>query len=379
MNSEGAVRNKILIAVAREDDRNFLKDMLKEDYELLEASSGTLAGTMLLQYGKTLDLVLLDIVLPDMHGFKIIEQMRRYGLMGKVPVVIISSAQTSYELEKAYELGVADFIGLPFDEYMVKCRIRNTIALTKRQRKMETLVELNVAENEKMSNMLVSILSHIVEFRNCESGMHVMNIHGITEVLLKILASKTGQYQINEKTASLISTASALHDIGKIAIPDKILNKPGRLTDDEFSIMKTHSNMGANILLDLPFYKDEPLIKTAQEICRWHHERFDGSGYPDGLTGGEIPISAQIVSIADVYDALTSERVYKKAFSHQQAMQMIFRGECGVFNPVLLDCLQSAEDEIQKVVHLGIYNDFNDQQQFYGAGQRLSKSDLIIA
>ena len=202
------------------------------------------------------------------------------------------------------------------------------------------MVADQIYENERRSQLMIAILSHIVEFRNGESGLHVIHVQTITELLLKHLIKKTKQYGITSTDISVISIASALHDIGKIAIDEHILNKPGKLTDEEFQIMKTHASIGYDMLEELPFYQDEKLVNIAKEICRWHHERYDGRGYPDGLQGDEIPISAQVVSIADVYDALTSERVYKQAFSHEKAISMIINGECGAFNPMLLDCLK---------------------------------------
>ena len=206
-----------------------------------------------------------------------------------------------------------------------------------------------VASNEKEKNnqMMIRILSQIVEFRNGESGSHVLHINKLTEMLLDRLIQKTDQYQLEGQMVSMIATASSLHDIGKIGVDEKILNKPGKLTKEEFEIMKTHTIIGAAILEHLENYQDELMVKVAHEICRWHHERFDGKGYPDGLKADEIPISAQVVSVADVYDALVSERVYKKAFSHEKALQMILDGECGQFNPILIDCLKEISEEIK--------------------------------
>lgn len=208
------------------------------------------------------------------------------------------------------------------------------------------MVTDQIYEKEKSSSLMVAILSHIVEFRNGESGLHVIHINAITKILLQCLVHKTDKYPLTHKDISLISMASALHDIGKITIPDEILNKPGKLTNEEFAIMKTHSAAGATMIQGIPF-QEEKLVKYAYEISRWHHERYDGRGYPDGLVGEDIPISAQVVSIADVYDALTSVRVYKRAFTHEEAMQMILNNECGVFNPLILECLKESADQIQ--------------------------------
>ncbi|MEE0299823.1 MAG: HD domain-containing protein, partial [Christensenellales bacterium] len=199
--------------------------------------------------------------------------------------------------------------------------------------------------------LMIDILSHIVEFRNGESGLHIQHIHVAVELLLRQLVTRTDKYPLTEYDISLISTASALHDIGKINIPDSILNKPGKLTREEFEVMKTHTTIGASILKSFAFHQDEPLIRVAYDICRWHHERYDGGGYPDGLCGDEIPITAQVVALADVYDALTSKHCYKKAYSQEEAIRTILNGECGRFNPLLLDCLLAVKDQLYVKLH----------------------------
>ena len=209
-----------------------------------------------------------------------------------------------------------------------------------------------IYEKERNNRMLIGILSQIVEFRNGESGRHVIHINLITQLLLEQLVKKTGKYQLSWEDRFLIATASALHDIGKIGIDERILNKPGKLTKEEFEIMKAHTLIGAQMLDNLDMYRNEKLLKLAYEICRWHHERYDGKGYPDGLVGEEIPISAQVVSLADVYDALVSERVYKKAFSHEKALEMIRNGECGTFNPLLLQCMTEAQDKLKTMMEV---------------------------
>ena len=241
-------------------------------------------------------------------------------------------------------------ISRPFDSKVVFQRVLNTIKLYAKQRRLISLVTDQIYEKEKNSRLMVGILSQIVEFRNGESGLHVRHINVLTEMLLARLVQKTGKYHLSWSEQYLIALASALHDIGKIGIDEKILNKPGKLTAEEFEIMKSHTLIGASMLESLDAYQDEVLVRIAIQICRWHHERYDGSGYPDGLKGDEIPISAQVVSIADVYDALVSERVYKKAFSHEKAIEMIQSGECGVFNPLLLECLLEIQDKIKEVV-----------------------------
>ncbi len=337
----------ILIADDSEMNRSILMDMLEEEYDIVEAENGAQAVALLQQLSSTIALVLLDIVMPEMDGFEVLTMMNKYRWIEDIPVIIISSETSSSSLEHAYELGVTDYISRPFDELIVHRRVINTILLYAKQKRLMDLVADQILEKEKRSTLMIDILSHIVEFRNGESGMHVLHIRAITELLLKRVLQKTDKYPLSHEEVELICTASALHDIGKIAIPSEVLNKPGKFTDEEFAIMKTHSAIGDSMLEQVPFVQDEPLVRVAREICRWHHERYDGRGYPDGLKGDEIPVSAQIVALADVYDALTSERVYKKAFSHEKAKDMIVNGECGSFNPILLDCLLDVADDIK--------------------------------
>lgn len=333
-------KKKILIVDDSEMNRAILMDILEENFDILEAENGIIAIKLLKKYNLDIALVLLDIVMPEMDGFEVLAMMNKYHWIEDIPVMMISAENSSTYINRAYELGVTDFISRPFDSAIVYRRVSNTIMLYTKQRKLVGMVAEQMYEKEKRNNLMVAILSHIVEFRNGESGLHVLHVQTITELLLKKLVQKTNQYHLTKADISLISVSSALHDIGKIAIDEKILNKPGRLTAEEFEIMKTHSSIGASMLEELPFYQDEKLITIATQICRWHHERYDGKGYPDGLKGEEIPISAQVVSLADVYDALTSERVYKAAYSHDKALTMILNNECGVFNPLLLECLQ---------------------------------------
>lgn len=341
---------EILIVDDSQINREILAEMLGDEYRIHDAASGKECIKLLNQYGTGISLVLLDIVMPEMDGFEVLDYMVEHHWIEDIPVIMISSEDSVSSIRKAYELGVSDYISRPFDAHVVYQRVLNTIKLYAKQRRLITLVSDQMYERDKNNRMMVSILSQIVEFRNGESGSHVVNIKRITELLLDRLPMRTNKYTLSSTEQLLIPMAAALHDIGKIGIDDKILNKPGRLTKEEFEIMKTHSAIGANMLESLEQFHDEPLIKIAHDICRWHHERYDGRGYPDGLKGDEIPISAQIVSIADVYDALVSERVYKKAYTHEKAMDMILNGECGTFNPVLLECLKDIQDELVKGV-----------------------------
>lgn len=348
MDNKNKTKQKILIVDDSEMNRSILSEMLGGEYDVIEAENGAEAIAVLEKSITELSLILLDIVMPVMNGYEVLETMNSNRWIEDVPVIMISAESSPSSVDRAYDLGVADFISRPFDSRIVHRRVINTILLYSKQKMLAQMVAEQIYEKQKTSNLLITVLSHIVEFRNGESGMHVLHVQTITETLLRNLLEMTDKYNLTEEDISLISTASALHDIGKISIPDTILNKPGRLTDEEFAIMKTHSAVGAQMLDDMPFYKDEPIVKTAYEICRWHHERYDGRGYPDGLSGDEIPISAQIVAIADVYDALTSERVYKKAFTHDVAMKMILNGECGNFNPLLLKCLEKSAEELRR-------------------------------
>ena len=348
------IRQLILIVDDSELNRALLSEMLKDDFRILEASNGRECLDALEQYGMGISLVLLDINMPVMDGFEVLVQMNRNHWIEDIPVVMISSDDTESNIKRAYDMGVSDYIRRPFDAQVVFRRVVNTIKLYAKQRRLITLVTDQIDEKEKNNQIMIRILSQIVEFRNGESGLHVEHINILTGLLLERLVQKTDHYDLTWSDQYRITLASALHDIGKIGIDDKILNKPSRLTKEEFEIMKSHTLIGASILENLGAYQEEPLLKAAYQICRWHHERYDGKGYPDGLRGDEIPISAQVVSVADVYDALVSERVYKKAISHEKAIEMILNGECGVFNPILMECLVDIKDKIHKESQLEV-------------------------
>lgn len=321
--------------------------MLCGEYRILEAVNGSECLEILQQQGTGISLVLLDIVMPVMDGFEVLSHMNRNHWIDDIPVILIAGEDADPVIRRAYEMGVSDYINRPFDAGIVCRRVFNTVKLYAKQRRLVSLMMAHINEREKNNHMMIDIQSHIVEFRNGESGKHVFHMDKVIQLLLDKIVQKTDKYPSLWQERILIRTASALHDIGKIGIDEAILNKPGRLTAEEFESMKAHTTIGADMLRNLPRYQEERLLQIAIEICRWHHERYDGKGYPDGLVGDEIPISAQLVSIADVYDALTSERMYKKAFSHEKAMQMIREGECGAFNPLLLSCLEEIADELQ--------------------------------
>jgi len=363
-------RQKILIVDDSKFNRDILKEILGETYNYLEAENGNQAIQMI---GENIgiDLMLLDINMPQMNGFEVLKIMKRSQCIEETPVIMISSEESVDTMREAYEMGITDYITRPFDSVIVKKRVQNTLSLYANQNNLVNVVVDQIYEKEENNNIMIRILSSILGSRNSESREHILHIKTATEMMLRQLIKITDVYHLTEADIALITTASSLHDIGKIYIPEEILNKPGRLTDEEFKIMKTHSELGADMIRDMHFPKDNSLVRASWEICRWHHERWDGKGYPDGLKGEEIPISAQVVSIADVYDALTSERCYKKAFDHDTAIKMILDGQCGQFNPILLKCLKELSPRIFKIFS----NETDDSKQYYEA-QRLSNEIL---
>ena len=348
-------KQKILIVDDSEINRAMLKEILGESYEYLEAENG-LRAIEILRRRTDIALVLLDLIMPEMDGFDVLRVMQCYAWQEEIPVIVISAAEDTRSVERAYDMGVADYIRRPFERVMVLRRVKNALMLYAKQKRLTRLVTDQVYEKEHNGVLMISILSHVVEFRNSESGQHVLHIRTLTDLLLHQLVQKTDRYQLDESDISLISTASALHDIGKIMTPEEILNKPGRLTEEEYATIKTHTTEGARILKGLAIGQDEPLVKVAHAICRWHHERWDGGGYPDRLKGDEIPIAAQVVALADVYDALTSERCYKQSYSHEKAVDMILHGECGSFNPLLMECLKESSELLRTELQRSEYD-----------------------
>ena len=358
--AEAKERQQILIVDDSQINCEILAEILKDEYRILEAANGEECINLLKQYGTGIALLLLDINMPVMDGFEVLALMNRKHWIEDIPVIIISSENSASYVRRAYEMGASDYISRPFDVQVVHQRVSNTIKLYAKQRRLISLVTDQIREKEKNNQMMISILSQIVEFRNSESGSHVLHINIITGMLLERLMQKTDQYRLQWSDQFLITTASALHDIGKIGIDEKILNKPGKLTKEEFEIMKTHTLIGASMLKSIEMYQNEKLLQVAYQICRWHHERYDGKGYPDGLKGEEIPISAQVVAIADVYDALVGKRVYKKAFSHETAIHMILNGECVAFNPLLLECLTDIQNRLKEETKSGFNKKENE-------------------
>ena len=340
-------KSQILLVDDSAMSRMILKEILGGDYSILEAENGQECLEKMQAEAGNIALVLLDINMPVMDGFEVLKAMNVNHTIEDIPVIMISSDDSDAAIRRSYELGASDYVTRPFDARIVYRRVTNTIKLYAKQRRLVQMVSDQIRARENNTDMLVGVLSHIVEFRNGESGAHVRHIRIITELLLHRLLEISSQYPITAEQQDNIPLASALHDIGKIGIDEKILNKPGKLTPEEFEVVKTHSMLGAEMLHQLENFNEQPLLQTAYEITRWHHERWDGRGYPDGLKGDAIPISAQLVALADVYDALTSERCYKKAFSHEKAVQMILNGECGAFNPLLLQCLTDMQTDLK--------------------------------
>ena len=343
-------RNKPTVLIVDDSSMNcdMLTSMLQDDFKLITASNGEECIDVLNKYGFGISLVLLDIFMPVMDGFEVLAYMNKTNLLNDIPVIMISGADSESFIRRAYSMGVSDYISRPFDEKVVYRRAYNIIKLFGKQRRLTSLAERQAREQEKNSRIVIDIFSRLMEFRSGESEMHfVRRVNIVTELLAEELMKKTDKYKLSWADCSLIETASSLHDVGKAYIDTDILNKSGKLTKEEFEKVKLHTVLGEQMLDGITAYKDEKLLKTAKEICRWHHERYDGSGYPDGLKGDEIPISAQLVSVADVYDALVSKRTYKDAYSHDEAVHMILNGECGSFNPLLLECFKEISKKIR--------------------------------
>lgn len=345
-----SLKEKILIADDSEMNQMLLEEILSDKYEYVMAKDGTEAVDIL-EKNDDIDLVMLDINMPKMDGFDVLEIMNLRHWISEVPVIIISSESDVDFIRRGYDLGASDYISRPFDLTVVRRRVENTLMLYVRQKRLVRLVEEQVYEREKTNNTMINILSHVIEYRNNESGQHILHVRMMTDILLRRLIEITDKYPLTETDISMIASVSALHDIGKISVPKAILNKPGKLDPEEWEIMKSHAAIGDSMLYDIGMQQSETLMNLAHEICRWHHERWDGRGYPDGLKGDEIPISAQVVAMADVYDALTSERCYKKSFDHATAIKMITNGECGAFNPLLIQCLLDVQDQLFENMH----------------------------
>lgn len=342
-------KHNVLIVDDSELNREILSSILKNEFNVIEAGSGEECVKLLKKYGEDLSVVLLDVVMPGMDGFAVLNYMNVSRLSESVPVIMITGDESDASMQRAYDMGVSDYVTRPFDMKVVYRRVMNTIQLYDKQKRLVDRLTRQMIAQENDSRVMTGILSQIVEFRNGECGRHVIMMRRLTELMLKTLVLKTDKYNLSAQDVNHIINASALHDIGKIAIDEKILNKPSKLTKEEYEIIKSHTVIGSEMLRSLKEYANEPLVKFADEICRYHHERWDGKGYPEGLKGDQIPISAQVVSICDVYDALACKRVYKERFSHTKSMRMILEGKCGAFNPLLLECLSELSEEIENI------------------------------
>ncbi len=352
MAARNSHKQKILIVDDSEMNRSILADMLGEEYSCIEAANGQQAIELMSLYGDKLGLVLLDIVMPVMDGLEVLKIMNERKWIQDIPVIIISADNASDSIERAYELGATDYIRRPFDVHVVRRRALNTIMLYGKQRALKGMIEENLNKRQQEQTLIISVLGHIIEFRNGESGRHVTNVRTICEILLNALSEYTGKYDLSPDEISLITMASVLHDVGKISIDSELLARTDKLSAKENEVLKSHTLLGAEMLDKLPVGNNEPLVKKAYEICRWHHERWDGNGYPDGLKGEEIPLSAQVVGLADAYDTLTGRRAFKEVYSHSKAVDMILSGEYGSFNPVLLEVFRSVSDKLRTQLRL---------------------------
>lgn len=335
----------ILIVDDIEINRAVLAEVYKEDYNIIEAQNGVEA-VEIINSNINISAVLLDLIMPEMDGLGVLREMNKNGKIKHIPVFIITAENEKEMLIEGYHLGAVDVITKPFWMHFLKCRVDNVIELYRHRNELESIVAEQVKRLNNLNQSLVETLATIIEFRDCESGEHVKRMCGLTEILMTKVSDMYAEYYLPKNEIDKIVTASVLHDVGKISIPDSILNKPGRLTKEEFEIMKQHTVKGCEIFQNIPNIMDEGIYNYSYDICRHHHERWDGKGYPDGLSGDDISIWAQVVAVADVYDALTSERVYKAAYSHDTAVKMILAGECGTFNPKVLKAFEASLDKI---------------------------------
>lgn len=348
-------KNKILVVDDIAINRLVLRELFLDKYEVLEAENGRVALDVLEAHKDEIVVLLLDLLMPVMDGFDVLRAMNENGMIRHIPVILITSEDDDEKTLLSYGLGVSDLIYKPFNPDIVMRRVGNVIDLYSYKNYLEEkLVEQRnelQQQNERIKQFnlfIIDALSTTVEFRSLESGEHIKRMRNLVKLLLQEAVT---DYPLTNEEIESISSASALHDIGKIAIPDAILLKPGRLTAEEFDVMKLHTVKGCEILETLSSFQDKEYYKYCYEICRYHHERWDGNGYPDRLKGDEIPVWAQAASLADVYDALTSKRVYKGAYTHDEAFAMILRGECGQFNPRLMASFTKIKDKLANLTH----------------------------
>ena len=356
-------RNIVLIVDDVEINRDILCEIFEGRYQCMEASNGEIALKLLEQNKDQVAIVLLDLFMPVLDGFGVLEEMKKRGYLEVIPVLFITAEQSVETEKRVFEMGASDIIHKPFDADIVSKRAENTISLYMHKNKLEEqvneqtkllksqyeILKKQAEELNKTNSKINEVMGTIVEFRDLESGEHIKRIKDFTRVLAEEVKKEYPEYKLTDKKIDMIVDASSLHDIGKIAIPDSILLKPAKLTPDEFEYMKSHTTKGCEIIEELSELQSEESRKISYAICRHHHERYDGRGYPDGLEGDAIPIEAQLVSIADVYDALVSERVYKRAYTYSEAFQMIIRGECGVFSPKIMESFRHVRKQFEAI------------------------------
>lgn len=343
-------KETILIVDDIDINRIMLAEIFRDSYEIVEAAGGREALSVL-DSRKDIVAVLLDLLMPDLNGLEVLKVMNQNGKIKRIPAFLITAADSEEMLLEGYNLGAVDVIRKPFVTQFLRCRISSIIELYEYRNDLEKVVRRQTKKLNELMASVTEVLATAIEFRDCESGEHVKRICVLTRELMNEVGRRYPEYHLPEEEIEKIVTSAMLHDVGKIAIPDGILNKPGRLTQEEFEIMKQHTVKGCELLSSIPNIMDEGIFHYGYDICRHHHERWDGKGYPDGLKGDEVSIWAQVVAVADVYDALVSPRVYKKAFSHDTAVNMIFEGECGTFNPKVLEAFKSIMDGWDQMDH----------------------------
>lgn len=361
-------RKKILIVDSSEKNRKQLCDILEDTYDIVQAEDGLNAINVLKKSQDQLSLIIMDVVLPVIDGISVLKAMNQTDIIKKIPVLVVGENSEDKTKATCFELGISDFIRKPYDEVIIKNRVNNTIELFSYKRVLEDKVKQQTDKLKIQNTMLenqakilqeqslelkrnndniIEILGTVVEYRNLESSEHINRVKGFTRILAEAAMRMYPEFGLTKREVNIITSASALHDIGKIVIPDNILLKPAKLTDQEFDYMKSHTTRGAEILANIHGVWDDEYSKYSSDICKYHHERYDGRGYPEGLSGEDIPLSAQFVSIADVYDALVSERVYKNSYSNEEAFNMIIMNECGVFNPLLMNCFKDVREQLE--------------------------------
>ncbi len=336
------MRTKLLIVDDVEINREILTDIFENDFDIIEADNGEDAINIIDSQKKDLVAVLLDIFMPKVNGIDVLRHMGRIGVISDIPVLMITTDDSSESENICLKIGATDFVRKPFSSSLVKTRVWNAVNLYSYKNHLEEKVRVQTEKLRATNHNIVSLLGNLVESRNLESGEHVQRVSKYTYHLALKMMELYSEYGLTVDKIDIIKDAAALHDVGKISISDTILLKPGKLTDEEFEIMKTHTSLGADYIKNVKGVWDDDYSATCYDIARYHHERWDGRGYPEHLKGDDIPISAQLVSIADVYDALISERCYKKAFSKEKAYDMIMNGECGNFSPKLLECFKEC-------------------------------------